>query len=92
MGGVRGDEADGEEDGTGGGDEGGGEIDLGDGGGAGDEDLVGGEDVDAVRVSGGRASDGRDCRRSGGEINRENRTGGVWCRNEDYAFAGVGPR
>ena len=49
MRGVRRDEADAEEDGAGGGDEGRGEIDLADGGGAGDEDLVGREDGDAVR-------------------------------------------
>ena len=42
-------------------------------------------------AGGGGPGDGRDRRGSGGEIDLENRAGGVGLRKEDDAFAGVGP-
>ena len=58
---------------------------------AGDQELVGGEDLDAVGREGRRAGDRRDGRRGRGEVGLEHRPRRVGLREEDHALAGVRP-
>ena len=84
--------ADPEENGPGRGIDGSGQIDLTDLRRAGDQDLIGRKDSDAVRRECCGPGDAHDRGRRGGEVGLEHGTCGVGLWKQDGALAGVRPR